>query len=256
GAIINSTGNETGVIVNGIPATVYGSQFIVNNVSLTEGSNTITVIATDTAGNTASSSITVNAVTTGSYINITANPESGISPLEVTLKIDGSFSIASSTITYTGPAQPETLSSSADEHKIKLTAEGIYYFTANSTGPDSNTYQDTVAVVVLNKNQLDNLLKAKWNAMKTALVNKDVNGALNYYTEESKQLYNDTFTALYSNLPQITQNMQDIQLVYSEGTMAKYRIRRNEVYAGQAIDITYYIYFVVDDKDIWKIHKF
>lgn len=53
---------------------------------LLEGQNTITAVATDTEGNTAVTSITVNAVTTGNYIRLTATPESGISPLETAFK--------------------------------------------------------------------------------------------------------------------------------------------------------------------------
>jgi hypothetical protein len=34
GTVTNSTGNETGVTVNGIVATVYGDYFVANNVSL------------------------------------------------------------------------------------------------------------------------------------------------------------------------------------------------------------------------------
>jgi hypothetical protein len=256
GAIINTTGNETGVAVNGIVATTYGNQFIANHIPLTEGSNTITVTATDTAGNTATTSIVVNAVTTGNYIQLTANPESGISPLEATLKIDGSFSITNSTITYTGPAQPEFLFSSADEYRVRMTVEGIYYVTASVTGPDSNVYQDTVAIIVLNSAQLDALLRAKWEAMKTALANQDINSAVNYYTEETKQHYNDIFTTLYTQLPQITQNMQNIQMIYAKDNTAKYRIKTSEVHAGQTYDITYYIYFVVDENGIWKIHRY
>ena len=253
GTVTNTTGNETGVTVNGMVATVYGTQFIANNIPLADGLNTITVTATDTAGNTATTSITVNAVTTGNYIELSANPESGISPLEVTLKIDGSFSITNSTITYTGPAQPETLYSSADEYRLRLTAEGIYYFTANVTGPDSNTYQDTIAIVVLNAAQLDALLKAKWEAMKTALGNGDVNGALNYFTDETKQHYNELFSALQPYLPQVVQELQDIQLIVVRGKSAKYRMRRDDLYGGQTVTISYSVYFMVDENGLWKI---
>jgi hypothetical protein len=237
-------------------ATVYNGQFFVNHVPLTEGSNTITVTATDTAGNTASVAIIVNAVTTMPYVELHANIESGIAPLEVTLKIDGSFSITNSTITYTGPAQPETLYSSVDEYRLKLTTEGVYYFTASVTGPDSNVYQDTVAIVVLNTSQLDALLRAKWEAMKTALANQNISGALNYYTEETKQLYNDIFTALNAQLPQLVQDMQNIQLIYVEDNTAEYRIRKDDVYGGQTVTITYYIYFMIDRDGIWKIYRF
>ena len=38
--------------------------------------------------------------------------------------------------------------------------------------------------------------------------------------------------------------------------MAKYRIRKSELYGGQTYEITYYIYFGVDIDGIWRIHKF
>ena len=50
GTIINSTGKETGITVNGIVATVYGNQFTVSRVPLSVGPNTITATATDIAG--------------------------------------------------------------------------------------------------------------------------------------------------------------------------------------------------------------
>jgi hypothetical protein len=80
GTLTNATGNETGVTVNGIMATVYGDHFMANHVPLQEGENTLTATATDIDGNTASASNTVYVETTGDYIRITANPVSGISP--------------------------------------------------------------------------------------------------------------------------------------------------------------------------------
>ena len=248
GAVTNSTGNETGVTVNGMVATVYGTQFIANNIPLADGLNTITVTATDTAGNTATTSITVNAVTTGNYIELSANPESGISPLEVTLKIDGSFSITNSTITYTGPAQPETLYSSADEYRLRLTTEGVYYFTANVTGPDSNVYQDTVAVVVLNQITLDALLRAKWEGMKTALANQDVNTAMIEISENAQEMFRYNFELMQGILPTIVQDMGDITMIRAEDGIVEYEM----ISGGQS----YYIEFVKDTNGIWMIKFF
>ncbi|MBI4697893.1 MAG: hypothetical protein HY758_03010 [Nitrospirae bacterium] len=256
GAVINNTGNETGVIVNGIPANAYGTQFIANNVPLTGGSNTITATATDTAGNTATTSITVNAVTSGNYIKLSSNIESGISPLEVTLKIDGSFSIDASSMSASGPLGIEWLSSSYDEYRVRMTAEGIYNVTASSTDPLGVVQQDSIQIIVQNKNQLDILLKAKWEGMKTALASQDVAGAVGYFTDETKQTYSEILTVLSDQLPQLVQNMQDIQLIYSTNNAAKYRIRRNENYNGQTITITYYIYFSRDKDGIWKIYQY
>ena len=94
------------------------------------------------------------------------------------LKIDGTFSIGSSSISYRGLGGIEWLSSSVDEYRVRLTSEGIHTFTANAIGPDGNIiYQHTVAITVLNRTQLDDLLKWKWEKMKEALRNGDVEGA-------------------------------------------------------------------------------
>ena len=110
------------------------------------------------------------------YISLTANPESGLSPLEAVLKIDGTFGIQASSISYRGPGGVEWLSSSVDEYRVRLTAEGIHTFTANVIGPDGNIYQDTIAIVVLNRTELDALLKSKWEGMKNALIAGDIEG--------------------------------------------------------------------------------
>jgi hypothetical protein len=258
GTVTNTTGNETGVVINGIVATTYGNNFIVNHVPLTEGSNTITVTATDTAGNTATASISVNAITTTPYIELHANIESGIAPLTTYFSVSTSIpnAVSSYQMDYEGDAIIDYTGTTFDNISFTYNTEGIYYPTVIVTDTQGVTYSDTIAIVVLNASDLDALLKAKWNAMKIALANQDVNGALNYYTEESQELYNELFTTLNAQLPQIVQEMQDIQLIYAKDNTAKYRIRASEVHAGQTYEITYYIYFVVDENGIWKIHKF
>ncbi|PKL52235.1 MAG: hypothetical protein CVV37_02295 [Nitrospira bacterium HGW-Nitrospira-1] len=256
GTITNTTGNETGVTVNGIPATAYGNQFIANHVPLQEGTNTITVTTTDTTGNTATTSITVNAVTTGNYIRLTSNIESGISPLDAVLRIDGSFSIASSNLNIVGPTQPEIISSSPDEYKVKFIAEGIYYFTASATGPDGNVYQDTISIIVLNKNQIDTLLKAKWERMKGALASQDVESGLIYFLERFKESYRQALNVITDELPRIVSDMQNIEMIYLAGNVAKYRINRVQNIDGIPQTLTYYIYFVREANGIWKIDRF
>ncbi len=256
GAIINTTGNETGVTVNGIPSTVYGSRFVANNVPLAEGSNAITVTATDTSGTTAASSVTVTSAPAASYITVTPNIESGISPLTVTFRIDGTFTIANSQISVAGPGAVEWLSSAVDEYTAKITGDGVYTFTVTVTGPDGSMYQDTATVTVHSRAEMDRLLKAKWEGMKTKLAGQDVEGAVSYFVSTSQERYRDIFTALSTRLPELVQNMQDIQLINLKNNAAKYRIRKNELYGGQTLTITYYIYFEVDISGVWRIGLF
>jgi hypothetical protein len=253
GTIMNSAGNETGVTVNGIVATVTGSEFIANHVPLQEGANTITVNAIDTAGGTATSSITVTAATSGRYITLTPTMLSGTSPLEVLLKIDGSFTITNSDLSSSGPGPVEYLPGTAvDEYKVRMTAEGIYSFTAEVTDDQNNTYMDTVEVVVQNKAAMDALLKAKWEGMKGAMIAADVHTAASYFITGKQEQYAGIFAALGGSLSQIAQNMQTISMIYVLKDVAKFRIRRLETEG----EITYYIYFVKDENGLWKIQQF
>jgi PKD repeat protein len=262
GAIVNPSGNETGVTVNGIPATVYGSQFIAGHVPLAEvplaeGANTITITATDTAGSTTTNSITVNASAPANYIRLTSNIESGISPLEVTLRLDGSFSIENSNMSVTGPAAIELIENpTPDEYRIKITTEGVYYFTAGATGQDGAEYQDTVAITVMNREQLDRLLKAKWEGMKGALASQDIETGVLFLTERSKETYRQAFNIIRDDLPQIMGQMQNIELIYLSGDVAKYRIQRDHNISGVVHTVTYYIYFARNESGLWKVDKY
>jgi parallel beta-helix repeat protein len=249
GTVTNSTGNETGITVNGIVATVYNGQFFVNHVPLTEGSNTITATATDTAGNTATTSITATSVTTGHYITLTSNIESGIAPLEATLKVDGSFSIDNSSVSGSGPGVIEWLPTGTEDYLVRMTVEGVYTFTATVTGPDGIVYQDSVAIVVLNKNQLDALLKAKWDGMKTALANQDVEGALVFISENTQEMYRYNFELMSAILPSIIQTMSDIQLDDIRDGTGKYHMSAIQ----DGIEYSFYVEFTKDSNGLWKI---
>lgn len=253
GTITNSTGNETGVTVNGIVATVYGNQFIVNHVPLTEGQNTITVTATDTSGNSLSKSVSVNAVTTGNYIRITSNIDSGISPLQVTLRIDGSFNIASSDISVTGPGTVEFLPGTlVDEYEVIMTTEGIYYFTASVTGPDNIVYQDTIAVTVVNRTQLDNLLRVKWTTMMNSLSLKDTTAALLHISAVTKPMYTQMLNEIIDQLPAITATQRELNFLYATDNIAKFELVTFENSKLYSYEVT----FGKDEHGLWKVVQY
>jgi hypothetical protein len=242
----------------GIAAVVYGNQFAASHVPVQEGRNILTVIATDTDGNVAAASIKVNVMIPANYIRITADTEMGISPLETTLRIEGTFSFAQDPVlSYAGPGDAQVIENpSPTEYRMRMTTAGIYTFMAEAKDPQGNTYTDTVAVTVLTKEELDTLLQTKWDGMKSALAKQDVGKALTYFAADTQGLYREIYTALGNNLPQIAQDMQNIQFIYAEGRMAKYRVRRDEEYGGQVYPITYYIYFVRDQDGLWKVYRY
>jgi len=256
GTVINNIGNETGVTVNGIVAMVYGNEFVVNHVPLTEVSNTITATATDVSENTEAASITLISAPGEHYIDITASSESGLSPLEITLTLESSIDLTKATITYTGPTTIEFLSMTVSEYRVKITTEGIYYFTVNITDSNGIPYQDTVAIKALLKTNIDNLLRSKWEGMKVALYNKDIPRSSSFLHSLSREMYQQAFGVIIDELPQIISDMQDIEMIYFDDGAAKYRINRVHDIDGTLQTITYYIYYTKDADGLWKIERF
>jgi len=245
---------EAGVTVNGIPAAIYGNEFVANDIPLQQGSNVITAKAIDSNGATQETQITITASPVANYITLTSNIESGIAPMEAVLKVDGTFSITDSSMTYayTGSTPPEVTSVSAEEYRVKFIAEGIYYFTANVTDPDGNLYQDTIAITVVNRAGLDTLLKGKWEGMKAKLAAGDVEGAVGFFEERSQETYRPQFTALKPILDIIANEMGQINLVRVEDNSAEYEI----IATRNGVTYSYYLLFVRDRDGLWKIKVF
>ena len=78
------------------------------------------------------------------YIHLSASPVSGTSPFETTLRIDSSFAIASSQITYFGPDDVTYLDESIDEIQVQVTTEGMHTFAIEATDSEGNVYTDEV----------------------------------------------------------------------------------------------------------------
>lgn len=151
GRIINPGGNVAKVTVNGVAAIVFDNQFVINHVPLKEDKNTITASATDRNGNTAATSVSVKAERAGHYIKISADPEYGTSPLETTLRVEGTFGFVEPFLTYTGPGNVEFFEmASNNEYGVRIKTKGIYFFTAEVIDTKNNTdYTNTIAITVL-----------------------------------------------------------------------------------------------------------
>lgn len=253
----NLTGNEAGITVNGRVALVSGNEFFLNHLPLNEGSNTLDIVATDTGGYTASASVTAIVSPQSDYLRMTANLESGIAPFETVLRIDGSFSAVSPTLSYLGPGNADLSGcTSNDACEVKISTEGTYTFTVSASGPGGMTYQDSVTITVQSKTALDTLLQAKWNEMKSKLSERDIEGGLEYFIGQSRDLYRPAFTALSDQLPLIFADMSVIEMIYVKDKVAKYRIRRMQEIQGVPREITYYIYFSLGKDGLWKIQNF
>jgi hypothetical protein len=247
GTVINARGNETGVVVNGKVAMVYGNQFVLNHFPLEIGSSTIEAVATDTDGNAVNTSIVVNRSQGTEYIRLSANVESGISPLEVTLTLESSLDLSGAAINCTGPGPVEILSNDINNFKINLVAEGIYLCSA-ALGDLS----DTIGILVFSEAELDALLRGKWEGMKTALSNKDVEKAMSYISGDSNEMFRYNFELMKDLLPAIVNDMGSIEMIKIGNGVAEYRM--SLVQDGE--ESSFYIEFITDYDGLWKISFF
>ena len=280
--LVANGGAEVGVTVNGIPAQVVGNTFFVNNLSLTEGENTLTAGATDPNGNSVQDSLTVTSNSTGKeWLELSLNPESGIAdptaipakPFTATLKVTPHLSNSSTAwgcdgfgydyIGYGTSENPVTYASSYNgdcfEEPLLFSDPGIYklhYSLTDVSVANGQNYTGEIWVNVLDKEGLDSVLRQQWNNVKTAWAAHDVEGGLAYFAEGAKSHYRGALNALVAELPQIVSEMQDIELVSARGRYAEYRLNRLQNINGTMVDMTYYIYFVKDHTGLWKVDQF
>lgn len=254
GVIIQSAG--VGGQVIGLAQT-QGSNFA-GIIPLQQGQNTITIQATDACGYRATDTITVQTDTLQEPIRLTTIPNSGISPLAVTFKAETSLPNPISNYSWdlNGDGTPEQTGSTLSKVTANYQYAWLYFPKVTITDGQGNTYEETTIVNVLSKEEMDALLKGKWDGMRDGLRHGNIEKALNYFHSGSQAKYKEIFQLLNTELSVITANMQDIQLIYMKGDIAKYRIRREQMIKGVLQTITYYIYFVRDENGLWKIESF
>lgn len=99
---------------------------------------------------------------------------------------------------------------------------------------------------------IDSEIKSIWNEMVTRIVNKDIEGAIEYFTYSSRKRYREQFNMVAEKLPVIFSGMRYIEPVYIKDTEAKYRIRIKDANGERTV----YIWFMKDFLGRWKIDKF
>jgi hypothetical protein len=256
GTFTNSSGAETGISVNDVPALVYGNQFAANHVPLMQGENTLRVLATDSQGHKAVCNVTVHADTASQYCRAIVLPEAGLAPYDGELSIKAPVELSTSDLQVIGPGGVVIGDGPPDLYPLTIEQPGLHRLAVEATDSEARLYTDQVAVLVYDPDQLDALLQAKWNAMKSRLAAGDIDGAVDYFGSATSEDYRAIFTALESLMPQVVQDMQAIEMIYARQGFAKYRIKRSEVIQGQTFSITYNVYFSMDENGVWKIDRF
>ena len=249
---------DLGVQVNGLPALVNGGLWAVE-VPVTPGSNLLTAVAWNDAGATASASISVNLPETPSVpLVLTANPASGVAPLTITWQVGNQSGrpFVQCELDLTGGGTFGTPAATFDGTQSTYDTPGLFHPVLRATDDQGAIYTATTVVNVLPQNQLDAALQTKGAAMKAALGQQDVEGALAFFVPAERERFWTILSPLRNDLPQLVQDLGNIQLISLVDNRAKYRLRRTELYGGQSVTFTYYVYFIRDLSGAWRIEGF
>jgi len=106
------------------------------------------------------------------------------------------------------------------------------------------------AITVLNRETMDALLQGKWEGMKGALMGGDIETALTYFVDASKDNYRQIFTELGSDtLNSIFSAVTELKLYTAYGRLAGCGAIRVEAGGTYSYPVT----FILDENGIWKI---
>lgn len=255
GRIYNQTG-EVGVVVNGILAEVQGSDFAVI-VPLQIGQNMITATATRPDGIQGQAQITINTETQEESVRLTVFPTSGILDqtgiLNVTFEVEAYLvnPVSSYFWDFNGDGTTEIIGTDAMVI-AQYQFPGLYFPKLTVADSQYNTYTETTIVHVLSREEIDVLLRAKWEGMKGALVQGNIEGAISYFDDFSKAGYKEHFTVLSPIVSQIVQELNDIQLIRMMKNAIEYDIRTTR----NGKEYSFYLLFVRDKDGLWKIRSF
>ena len=253
GTLSNAYGNETGITINGTPAVVHQGMFFANHVPLVDGENTIIVHAEDIQGNVLERSILVTADTTQPCITLKSVDLMGIAPLDTILRVDSLFTPDGLTFTGTGPGVIQYLAGD-ETHELTagISSPGVYYITARADYKGS-VFTDTIGVAVYDQNALDAMLRQKWEAMRTALLDNDIEAAVKDISSQTQSNYQNIFTSLTpEHRADLAAELDDIQIIKMRGALVEYDIRTTR--DGRLC--SFLLLFELDEDGRWKIASF
>lgn len=254
GAIHGEFEPEIGVTVNGGLAEVSGQRFIMSHLPIGEGWNTINVIAAGSSGLRAESNIEVFSRKPAVNMLLTSDRYAGASPFDNLLKVylEPNQTITESNIECIGGTPVTITPISTLEYGATFTAPGLYDCQATITDGNGHVYFDSIGVQVWDSTQLDQMLQAKWAAMKVALLNADIESALSFFAIANRDVFDQQFRVLEPSMSEFVGKMGEFKLEELKEGRASYDLR---VFRdGQ--ELSFQASFIKDEDGIWRIWAF
>ncbi len=254
GLVDAQPGTEVGVTVNGVVGLLSEGEFAAL-VPVNQNVTSLTAIATDAAGPTASDSIpiAVEPLIFEPSLLFRPSPAIGTAPLTVSFTLTSLEPIVQVDLDLEGNGAVDFQETTLEGQTFTYNSPGLFFPTATATDNVGGTDTATALVQVLDIDDLNVLLQSKWTSITDSLRQGNIDHALANIAEESRERYDGIFTTLSSELSQIDSILTDIQLVAVRGNEAEYTMLR--IGTG-GVERSFYILFVRDNDGIWRLRSF
>jgi len=198
---------NTGITVNGVAGFTAGGKFVVPNVSLTPGANTLNVTATILPGATATATGSITQSGTATPIIIAADRTLGYAPFTENFNylvgsLAGNAAISFVAIDFRGIGTNDYSGSlAAAPTSYSYTQTGLYNAQFQFTDSNSVVYTIHRAILVQDTNVQQNMLCDVYGYLKDRLNAQDANGAANVFQPADRSTYLTFFNGLGTDMP-------------------------------------------------------
>lgn len=205
---------NTGIVVNGVTGYAVNGQFVVPNVPLTAGANTLNVTATILPNTTATNTGSITQSGAASAITIQANHPVDYAPAPVTFTygiggLPSGNPVQSVTINFTGSGSPNFSGSSLTGAPSSYTylSPGIYTATLAAQDTKGNVYTGTTTIAVQDLAAQRGMMCDIYGYLKDRLNAQDAANAANAFQQNVRSNYQSLFTAFGTNMPTVAQSL-------------------------------------------------
>ena len=244
---------DGGVAVNGVPAAVYGGEFVAL-LQVSPGPTTLTAAATAPDGSTAETSESVTVLEAPEpTVRLLTSPPGGLSPLTVGFSLSSLVGITHVKLDLEGDGPVEFEGSSLDGQVFTYGQPGVYIATVQATDIDGQVHSATAVVEAYDRAALDLRLQAAWGGFKDAVRLGDVTRAASFLHSETRDAYADQLRLLRpQTLASIDTYLTAIQLVEVGPRGAEYEMLRDR----DGVTLSFAVWFRVDQDGMWRVFRF
>lgn len=242
--------SNTGITVNGVIAVTDGNRFYAQ-VPLQPGSNLLTATATSPDGASATQAITVTS--TGiAPISVTASAAYGVAPFKVSFELGNTTGRAIKRIEadYNGDGTVDFTTTDPNAAlEFTYTIPGLYTARFTVTDDQNTSYSVSTIVQAEDLVRLDQILRATWSDMTSALVRGDKAQAMQFLNVQAKEKYGPAFDVLLTSMSQILAGFSNLQTVTIDGNVGEYGINR----MIDGVNRIFFIYLLRDTDGVWRV---